>query len=64
MPLFRDLQAATVLSCMLGNDAQCLALGSLSKPDESLVSLTIDKELSGAIVTRGILLRGRNQQTG
>ena len=64
MPLFRDLQAATGLSCILGNDAQCLALGSLSKPDESLFSLIIDEELSGAIVTHGTLLRGRNQHAG
>lgn len=62
-PYSATLRLPPDFPALLAMIAQCLTIVSLSKPDKSLFSFIVDKELSGAIVTRGTLLRGHDQQT-
>ena len=63
-PLMRDLQAATGLTSAIGNDAQCLGLGARQHDNKTLFILVIDKDLSGAIIMNGRLVKGRNHHAG
>ena len=63
-PLMRDLQAATGLTSAIGNDAQCIGLSARQHDNETLFSLVIDKDLSGAIIMNGGLVKGRNHHAG
>ena len=60
----RDLQAATGLTSAIGNDAQCIGLSARQHDNETLFSLVIDKDLSGAIIVNGRLVKGRNHHAG